>query len=149
MDRLQPIGVGRETICLLSFPLLLMLAFKICLSRNRRWDIRFSRLCMLWRCSLLHCLIFLALGTSISFVARSRHLKSVPAFPRTTRAKLRHTVVPLYSKHFAQFCMFCFLLTNLVHVPGVRGVPQLDDHEPYFPGSAISLGVGRIPNLHY
>jgi hypothetical protein len=34
--------------------------------------------------------------------------------------------------------MLLFFLYDLVHVPGVRGVPQLD--EPYFPGSAIYLG---------
>jgi hypothetical protein len=38
----------------------------------------------------------------------------------------QHYGIPLHSKHFAKFCMLLFLLYDLVHVPGVRGLPQLD-----------------------
>jgi hypothetical protein len=55
-------------------------------------------------------------------------------------------VKPLCSKQFAQFCMLLFLLGGLVHVPGVRGVPQLDD--PFILGSAFVLvGTSKSPTL--
>jgi hypothetical protein len=40
--------------------------------------------------------------------------------------------------------MFFFLLYDLVHVPGVRGVPQLD--KPYFPGYCALYA--DIPSPH-
>jgi hypothetical protein len=41
--------------------------------------------------------------------------------------------------------MLFFLLYDLVHVPGVRGVPQLD--QPYFPGSTIYPVLGGNNNV--
>jgi hypothetical protein len=71
-------------------PLILPLAFAVgfCLSRYRRWDTRFCRMCILCRWSLLYSFNFLAVGMFISFVARSRHSKSVPALPRTTGSSI-------------------------------------------------------------
>jgi hypothetical protein len=41
--------------------------------------------------------------------------------------------------------MLLFLLHDLVHVPGVREVPQL--HKPYLPGSALYLGWNLIASI--
>jgi hypothetical protein len=41
--------------------------------------------------------------------------------------------------------MLLNIFYDLVHVPGVRGVPQL--HKPYVPGSAIYLGWNLIVSI--
>jgi len=59
-------------------------------SKYCHWDTKFCRVCMLCRWSLLYKFLFLALGVSISFVARSRPLKCVPALPRTIGSSNEH-----------------------------------------------------------
>jgi hypothetical protein len=89
-------------------PLILPLASAVgfCLSRYRRWDTRFYRLCILCRCSLLYSVFFLALGMSISFVARSRHLKSVPALPRTMGSSITSYPSAASNLHSSACCSF-------------------------------------------
>jgi hypothetical protein len=89
-------------------PLILPLASAVgfCLSRYRRWDTRFCRLCILCRCSLLYSFFFLALGMSISFVARSRHLKSVPALSRTIGSSITSYPSAVSNLHSSACCSF-------------------------------------------
>jgi len=59
----------------------------------------------------------------------------------------QHYIAPLCSKKIAWFCVWLFPLRDLVHVPGVRGVPQLDD--PYLPGSATCLGKDVCTSISF
>jgi hypothetical protein len=56
-------------------------------------------MCILCRWSLQYSFFFLALGMSISFVARSRHLKSVPALLRTTGSSIPSCPSPASNLH--------------------------------------------------
>jgi hypothetical protein len=91
-------------------PLILPLASAVgfCLSRYRRWDTTFCRLCILCRWSLLYSVFLLALGMSISFVARSRHSRSVPALPRTIGSSITSYPSAASNLHSSACCRTIF-----------------------------------------
>jgi hypothetical protein len=119
-------GVGREKEAICLFILHLALVVGFCLFSNHHWDKRFGTVCMLCMWSLLYSFFLLAFELSNFKLARSKILKSVPAFPSTTRSSI--SSCPFVTQ---------LLLCNLFRVSCVRGVPQVDD--PYLPGSVTCL----------
>jgi hypothetical protein len=89
--------------------------------------------------------LFLALGMSISLVARSRHSKKCPSTSQDNWEQ--HNMIHL-GQQFAQLCMLFSLLCDFVHVSGVGGVPQLDcDCLVHGPDNELSLPPGRVRRL--
>jgi hypothetical protein len=86
----------------------------------------------------------LTLGIPITFVARSRHFNQcLSSFQDNW--ELYQVIPSAASKFNTKFSMLFFLHCDLVHVPGVRGVPQLE--KPYSPGSAVCLGGNVLVSI--